>query len=185
MPATAEVIGRYGRIADGFDRRLRGVTHDQWTSATPCDQWTARDLVAHVVRVHQQVGANVGGPSPSVNADADLVAQWVQARAVIASALADERAEQIIGGMFGEQSFESLVSRLLCADTLVHTWDLARATGQDERLDDDACARALSFLEAIGDGLRRPGGFGASIDPPGDADIGSKLLCFCGRDPSR
>ena len=35
-------------------------------------------------------------------------------------------------GMFGEQTFESLVGRLVCSDTLIHTWDLARATGQVE-----------------------------------------------------
>ena len=69
------------------------------------------------------------------------------------------------GGMFGEQTFESLVCRLLCADTLLHTWDLARATGQDDRLDPAAVAAALEFLGPLDEAIRRPGGFAAKIEP--------------------
>jgi hypothetical protein len=64
-----------------------------------------------------------------------------------------------IGGMFGEQSFESVVGRLVCTDLLVHTWDLARATDHDEQLDPGAITTSREFLAAIDDGIRSPGGF--------------------------
>jgi uncharacterized protein (TIGR03086 family) len=76
---------------------------------------------------------------------------------------------------------ESLVGRLLCADTLVHTWDLARATHQEERLDASAVVEAMEFLSPIDDAIRRPGGFGPKIAPKPDADEQTKLLNFCGR----
>jgi uncharacterized protein (TIGR03086 family) len=83
--------------------------------------------------------------------------------------------------MFGEQTFESLVGRLLCTDTLVHSWDLARATGQDEQLDPAAVAASAELLTPIDEAIRRPGGFAPKIDPPGDADEQTQFLCFCGR----
>jgi uncharacterized protein (TIGR03086 family) len=83
--------------------------------------------------------------------------------------------------MFAEQSFESLLGRLLCADTLVHTWDLARATGQDESLDEAAATRALEFLLPIDDSIRRPGGFGQRLEAPPTVDAQTQLLAFTGR----
>ena len=80
-----------------------------------------------------------------------------------------ELSSKTISGTFGEQPFESLVSRLLCADTLFHTWDLARATGQDEQLDAKAVQKAMEFLEPLDDAIRRPGGFAPKIVPPSDA----------------
>ena len=32
-----------------FDRRVRSVAGDQWTWATPCSEWSVRDVVNHVV----------------------------------------------------------------------------------------------------------------------------------------
>ena len=174
---------RYGSVAGGFRRRLDGVLPDGWSSPTPCTDWTVRDLVAHVLGVHRRVVATVEGHEPvGVDPEGDLAAQWRDASQAVIEAVADDiRAATTVGGMFGEQSFESLVSRLLCADTLLHTWDLARATGQDELLDPDAVAKALLFLTPIDDALRRPGGFAAAIDPPQGADEQTRLLNFCGR----
>jgi uncharacterized protein (TIGR03086 family) len=93
----------------------------------------------------------------------------------------ETKANTTVGGMFGEQPFESLVARLLCSDTLIHTWDLARATGQDERLDPGAVARSEAFLAPIDEAIRRPGGFAPKIEPPADADEQTRFLNFCGR----
>ena len=83
--------------------------------------------------------------------------------------------------MFGEQSLASLVGRLVCTDLLVHTWDLARATAQDERLDGAAVSSSEAFLASMGDGIRAPGGFAEQITPPPDADDQTRFLNFCGR----
>ncbi len=178
-----EVQDRYRSVSAGFRSRLDGVGPEAWASPTPCTDWTVKDLVAHVVGVHRRVVATLDGHEPvDVDQDGDLPAQWREASDAVAGGLADEtRATTTVSGMFGEQTFESLVSRLLCADTLVHTWDLARATGQDETLDPDAVSKALLFLTPIDDALRRPGGFSAKIDPTQGADEQSRLLNFCGR----
>ncbi|HVX21047.1 MAG TPA: TIGR03086 family metal-binding protein [Acidimicrobiales bacterium] len=177
MTETSE---RYRRVADGFEVRLAGVSPDRWEAPTPCTDWTVAQLVGHVVDTHERVlGAIEVVPAAAGD---DVAARWAAARRAVAEGLDDPaRAGRVVGGMFGEQPFETLVGRLLCADTLLHTWDLARATGQDEQLDGDAAAKALAFLEPIDDAIRRPGGFGPKLPCPAGADVQTALLSFGGR----
>jgi uncharacterized protein (TIGR03086 family) len=179
----SEASERYAAIADGFTVRVGGIAPDGWAAPTPCSEWTVRDLVAHVVGTHRRVIATLDGVEPiAVDPDADLPGEWRAATAAVTDALNDEsRASKIVSGIFGEQPFESLVGRLVCTDTLVHTWDLARATGQDERLDSGFAARSMEFLGPIDEAIRRPGGFAAKIVSSPDADEQTKLLNFCGR----
>ena len=179
----SEVADRYGRVADGFGARLSGVVPEQWDHPTSCTGWNVRDLVLHVITTHRRVVATLDGVEvPDIDPDDDLGARWADATAAVRTALADnDRANHTVTGMFGEQSFESMVGRLLCADTLFHTWDLARATGQDERLDEPAVGKALEFLTPMDEAIRRPGGFAAKIDSPDGADDQTRLLHFGGR----
>lgn len=185
-----EVQDRYDRIAEGFAQRLTQLNEQGYDSASPCEGWSAFEVASHVIATHRrmrgmldqlddpdQVRANVPDP---VKGD-DLDALFAEARSSIQSAIEDPAlSQQVMGGMFGEQSFESLVGRMLCCDTLLHTWDLARSIGADERLDPDAVVAGHRMLEGLGDAIRRPGGFGPAIDEPSD-DPQTAFLRFAGR----
>lgn len=179
----SEVSDRYAVVADGFTARVVGITSDRWSTMSPCTQWTVGDLVGQVISTHRRVMANLEGtefvePDPGT----DPVEVWQGARDDLAAALADDRrAGHMMGGMFGDQPLESLVGRLVCSDTLIHTWDLARATGQDERLDGEAVAKAMAALAPLDESIRRPGGFGPKIEPRPGADAQTVFLNFCGR----
>ncbi len=179
----SEVSERYRSIANGFTTRLEAVPDERWSASSPCPDWTARDVAAHVIGTHRRVLATLDGTEPAeVDLGGDLPRQWRAASDEILEALSDEtRASTLVSGMFSEQPFEALVGRLVCADTLIHTWDLARATGQDERLDPVAVAKAMEFLGPIDDAIRRPGGFGPKIVPAPGADEQTTLLNFSGR----
>jgi uncharacterized protein (TIGR03086 family) len=85
-------------------------------------------------------------------------------------------------GRGGEVPVEmALLPRL--SDLVLHTWDLARATGGDERIDADSAAIVLEFLNPNDEILRSTGTFGPKVDPPPRADAAVKLLCFSGRRP--
>ena len=58
----------------------------------------------------------------------------------------------------------------------MHTWDLARATGQDDRLDPQTCADLLAGMEPIEELLRSSGQYGAAGAGAGDADVQTRLL---------
>jgi uncharacterized protein (TIGR03086 family) len=179
----SETSDRYARVADGFEAKMRAVPGEKWSSSSPCDEWTARDVALHVINTHRRVRAALGDVSADeVGSDADVTAAWAAATEAVRAALKEPSlASKTVGGMFGEQPFESLVGRLLCADTLIHTWDLARATRQDCALDPDAAEKALEFLTPIDDAIRRPGGFAPKLTPPDGADAQMKLLAFAGR----
>jgi uncharacterized protein (TIGR03086 family) len=182
----SETADRYQRVAQGFADRVSGIGPDQWDAPTPCPDWRVRDLVGHVVSTHRRVLASAEGTeAQEADVNGDLPAQWKEATAAIAAALDDpaRAGATIKSGPFGEQPFEQLVGRLLCADTLTHTWDLARATGQDETLDADAVAKAHEFLTPLDENIRRPGGFAPKVEPAPGADAQTAFLNFAGRQP--
>jgi hypothetical protein len=70
----------------------------------------------------------------------------------------------------------------LTADHLIHSWDLAAATGQSRELDPDVVAGVAAWFadrEAL---YREAGAIGPRIDAPGDAQ--SQLLAAFGRSAS-
>jgi len=67
-----DVHESYRLVSSGFDSAVRAVAPDQWGAQSPCEQWTARDLVAHVVENHRGVIASVrGGESQPLGAGED------------------------------------------------------------------------------------------------------------------
>src|SRR5215831_4817429 len=158
----SEHAERYRRVAAGFSARVDGIGTDQWDAPTPCPAWTVRDLVGHVVSVHRAIlgGRDVAPPPPPAD-DADLAAAWHRATADVSAALADPvGATAPVGGRFAPMPFEQLVGMLGCFDTIVHTWDLARATGQDERLDPAAVTFSFDALRPNDDAIRGDGAYG-------------------------
>ena len=61
----------------------------------------------------------------------------------------------------GELPLDRAIDQFYTADVFMHTWDLARATGQDDRLDPDFCAELLAGMEPIEERLRSSGQYGA------------------------
>jgi hypothetical protein len=66
-------------------------------------------------------------------------------------------------------------------DTHIHTWDLARAVGGDERLDPGVVRLAWEMLQPMDARIRQPGVFGPKLDPPAGADEPTRLLYILGR----
>lgn len=179
----SEISQRYGRLSDAFAAKVAAVSPQMWSQPTPCEGWTARDLVGHVVQTQGMFLGFIGeqlGDVPSV--DDDPVAAWNAARAVLQAKLDDpSTATKEFDGVTGRSTFEAAVDRFLNFDLVVHGWDLARATGQDERIDPEDVERIRRQAEGFGDMMRGPQAFGAELDAPADADDQTKLLAFLGR----
>ncbi len=75
------------------------------------------------------------------------------------------------------------MDRFLGIDLLVHGWDIARATGQDETLPDAEVARVYADVVELGDSLRAEGVCGPAVEVPADAPAQDRLLAFLGRTP--
>jgi uncharacterized protein (TIGR03086 family) len=69
-------------------------------------------------------------------------------------------------------------------DTLVHGWDLARATGQALTIDPTLASAVLEFCRsAITDDIRQRGAFGPIVPVADDGSPCDQLVGFLGRQP--
>ncbi|MDQ3906383.1 MAG: TIGR03086 family metal-binding protein, partial [Actinomycetota bacterium] len=68
-------------------------------------------------------------------------------------------------------------------DLTVHAWDLARAIGVDEKLDEELVSDVLAFIEPQVDQLAGSGLFAPPVEVADDADAQTKLLALVGRRP--
>ena len=176
-----EVRDRYRLVSNGFDAAVRAVT--QWDAQSPCEQWTARDVVAHVVEGHRGVIAGVrGGESEPLGADEDPRQAWEKASRAIDEITGDAEAlAKELDGPTGRMPAGQIIGRFVTMDLLVHTWDLARAVGADERLDEDSVSRAYEALKPMDAMIRQPNVFGPKLEPPLGADLQTEFLYFLGR----
>ena len=174
-------------VAGVFTDRVRGVPPGAWDSPAPCEGWVARDVVRHLVGWFPgflKAGAGVELPSgPTV--DEDPVAAWQVHSDGVQALLEDpETANKVLSNPhIGEVPLDQAVSRFYTADVFMHTWDLSRATGQDERLDPDRCAMMLERMLPMDELLRSSGQYGPRVEVPEDSDAQTRLLAFIGRHP--
>lgn len=179
----ASVQDTYRQVSAGFDTAVRAVTPDKWQAQSPCEQWTARDVVAHIVAGHRGVIAGITGGQPSpLAAGDDPALAWSEASRALDEITGDPQSLATeVDGPAGKMPAGELISRFVAMDLLVHTWDLARAAGADERLDEDSVRRAFEVLKPMDGMIRRPGVFGPRLDPPPGADVQTEFLYFLGR----
>jgi uncharacterized protein (TIGR03086 family) len=181
----SQISERYQRLGDAFAAKIEAVPDDRWDSQTPCDEWKARDLVGHVVSTQGMFLGFIGKELKDVPApEDDPLGAWNAARVQVQAILDDpQQAKTEFQGFSGKSTFEAAADKFLCTDLVVHGWDLARATGLDERIESEDVQRARSYMESMGDALRSPGAFGAQVEPPSGADDQQKMLAFLGRTP--
>ncbi|MEW2051436.1 TIGR03086 family metal-binding protein [Streptomyces sp. NPDC005476] len=158
-----------------------------WDNPAPCEGWVARDVVCHLVEWFPdflRAGAGVELPKgPSV--DDDPVAAWTVHSDGVQALLDDPATAQrmLSNQHIGELPLDQEVDRFYTADVFMHTWDLARATDQEELLDPGRCARLLGGMLPLDDVLRQSGQYGPRVEVPESADEQTRLLAFIGRKP--
>jgi uncharacterized protein (TIGR03086 family) len=179
-----EILERYERITSQFTDRVGGVPAGAWDNPSPCEGWTARDVVRHLTEWIPGFFGAQGVAFPAVpSVEDDPVAAWDTVQRTVAKALADPAlAAKAVETPFSTQSLADTVDMIVTGDVFTHTWDLARATGQDETLDPDQLQRMIVGMgEMPEEALRADGMFGPAIDVPADADDQSKFLAYVGR----
>ena len=183
--AMTEISERYRALAAELTRRIEAVPDGRWDDPSPCAGWTAKDVLRHVVTTH---GAMPGYAGLSLrlagNADTDPAGAWIEARDQMQALLDDPaRADTEYDGYFGRTTLAATVDRFLGLDLLIHGWDIARATGQDEAMPADQVHRVYTDALGLGDNLRMDGICGPAVPVPGDAPEQDRLLSLLGRTP--
>ena len=177
---------RFRTHAATFTERVRSVPEGAWSNPAPPEGWDARDVVRHLVDWIRGFWSTYPGialpPGPPV--DDDPLGAWLALRDGLQAMLDNpEVAAREIDTPMGRMSVESALDMICTSDVFLHTWDLARATGQDETLDPDEVHRLLEGMEPMDDVLRASGHYGVRVEVPADADEQTRLIAFIGRRP--
>ena len=185
MALSERPAERHRQVGGLFTERVLG-TRD-WDAPSPVAGWAARDVVRHLTEWFPSflaAGAGIDLPKgPSV--DDDPVGAW-QAHADAVQALLNDPGtadRKLTNPHIGSLPLDAAIDQFYTSDVFMHTWDLARATGQDDRMDPDFAAMLLSGMEPMEEIIRSSGQYGPRVEVPADADVQARLLGFIGRDP--
>lgn len=180
------------RAVEQFGRKMRGIKDDQWSLPTPNTEWDVRALVRHLVyenlwtvplmngKTIEEVGDQFEG---DILGD-DPKAAWEEASRSALEAVNDEAMTRTVHLSFGDVQGEFYAWQLL-NDHVMHAWDLARATGQEERLDPELVAICADWFSQFEEEYRKAGLIAPRPELPPDADDQTKFLAMTGRDATR
>ncbi|MFE3250515.1 TIGR03086 family metal-binding protein [Streptomyces sp. NPDC059209] len=165
---------------------LRGVRDDQLTLPTPCAEYDVHGLLDHLFQVitNFQVLAGKGdsdfGSPPERLAD-DRCERFAAEIDGLIEAWAAPGAEDGVTGAMNMPA--RTVGAMALGDLTVHSWDLARATGQPYE-PDAAVVRMLGVeFAALAPTARSMNVFGEPFPVDGDVTPFESLLAETGRDP--
>jgi len=169
-----------------FDSQVRATAADAWAAPSPCEGWTAADVVVHVTGNTRlfigTVGDDVSTDTPQQPAEEDLVGGWEQARSVTDKFLrncSDSRLEAVV--VVGREMTVAFVMEAFLRDIVIHTWDLARATGADETLPAHLVTATFSALSSLPLKIRQRGYYADPLPTPPNATDQDRLLALSGR----
>ncbi len=179
------------RVVDETTTIVDEIAPDELGKATPCAEWTVRDLLNHIVSgstmfaisaeqgsvPDDQLGQLLGGD----NLGDDYKAAWHASSERAMSVFSQPGVlERMVKLPFGEMP-AGVALNIAIFDVCTHAVDLAVATGQSVG-DTDLLETALEYgRQMVGPELRQPGIFDAEQPAPAGASPADRLLAFAGR----
>src|SRR5271165_4347277 len=161
----ADGVGeRHLAVCRRFGESVRAAI-GKWERASPCDAWDARGVLEHVIGFHDVLLLRPLGLEP----DRRLFERVVDI-------------PELQGNPAVRRDARAMMPNLT-RDVLVHTWDLARAVGADDRLDAGWCEQFYAALPSDLQALSPAGMFDAPVAVADHSDVQSKLLARLGRNP--
>jgi uncharacterized protein (TIGR03086 family) len=162
---------------------VEAIGHDQLGWPTPCSEWTVQHLIDHLVGgADYLLAAATGVEAAGPGAPGTKYRTCVD-RVLTALELPGAMERVCVSPLGFEWSVADAVAGTFM-DVLIHTWDLARATGQGERLDTtlvEACT--AMFLPEMPRRGREAGIVGPEVVLGEGAPAQDRLLAAMGRTP--
>jgi uncharacterized protein (TIGR03086 family) len=185
--ATPDSVALFERATRHADAIMARVAAGQLVDPTPCSEWTVQDLIDHMVGGPDYLVSAVAGSPPMPRAGASVNEYRAGVKQALTGLHAPGALDRTCPSPLG---FKWTVGQAVAGtfmDQLIHTWDLATATGQDATLDPDlvdACTTMLAtFLAGMPEIGRTNGLVGPAVTVPTDAAPQHKLLAMMGRQP--
>jgi uncharacterized protein (TIGR03086 family) len=176
---------QYTDLAQRLAAVADAVEPARWDDPSPCDGWSAADVISHVVETQRDflAGHDVDlDAAPDVHNDPAKA--WREHAGQVGGLLArPEIAEQTFDGFFGPTTVGEAMALFYGFDMIVHRWDVARATGVGTTFSPHELNQVETSVDGFGDHLYAEGICGAAVDIDPDASREDRLLARMGRDP--
>jgi uncharacterized protein (TIGR03086 family) len=185
-----DIWGFTHRAHEDTGKIIATLGEGDWGRPTPCTEWTAGEVVRHLVDNNKRYAALAAerDRTPVPPLDARLPEAFLDSSAEFLKAFdAEARKKTLDFGIFGSLP-GGYAMGVLFVDVLVHGWDLDTAMGREHHWDDELVTVALSIASKYPNAapVRGPGGaFAEAVAPVGDAAPGDRLVALLGRDPRR
>ncbi len=179
------------RAVDAARTMIGAVQPGEMAASTTCESWDVRALINHMIGVCLSFTRALQGAPPGVDSGSSDLAgdDPAAAYARAAEALMQEwRApgalDKTLVMRFGELP-AAQGARIMGADQLIHTWDLAKSLGRPYTMDEDLASATLEMMRQFDNpDLRGPGrAFAAAVECPDDAPVQDRLIALSGRQP--
>lgn len=184
---NSDVLGSYVRLAGAFGSVVDRVPASAWDAPSPCEGWSARDVLDHVVQSQRGFLAE-RGIDATTPADLDADRSTDPSGAWRAH---DERMRELLAdptvagteydGVFGRTTVGQSIVAFHGFDMVVHRWDIAVAAGLDERLTDDELGMLERSADGFGDHLYDDGVCKPALTVPDSAGRQERVLARLGR----
>jgi len=183
----SENLRNFTKAIFGVDAVVTRVPDDAWDNPSPCEGWTARDVLGHHVGVlagiaHMAAGQDMIAPTTPEDLS-DPQGLWAEARDSVLETLDQPGSLQHHGKYwFGPMTIDQLLG-ITVWDPLAHAWDIGKSTGVDAVLAEDVVAASAATIGAMRDGLAKRQLVGAEVSVAEGASAVDRFLGLIGRDP--
>lgn len=158
-----------------------GITPDQLDDPTPCEKFSVRGVLEHMIGGAAMFTAAYRGELPREPDTADVLGSFGPTLATLADAMHSPGAlDRTIPAPFGEVPGAAF-ARYVVLDGLLHGWDLAVATGQRYEPPEPLVAEADAYAHDIVDRLRDGETFAAALAPEPSSTPMERLAAYSGR----
>lgn len=176
MPETQTV---WLHRSEPFTRVVRAVT--DWDAPSPCEGWTARDVLNHVMDTQRDFLAQRGHPVAEPPGD-DPAARWQAHQDAVMNLLADPAvAGEQFEGFFGPTTVGAVLTGFYGFDLIPHRWDIARSQGADEPFTSEEIVEIEASMDGWGEHAYGQGIFEGPLEVPANASDQTRALAMMGR----
>lgn len=168
----------WDRHTEPLTRVIEDVT--DWDAASPCEGWTAADVLDHLMDTHRDFVSRHGREIPLVSGSP--AEQWQHHAAAMDALVRDEEfTDTTMQTPFGDSTVGQVLLDFYGMDLIVHRWDLATSQGADHRLSEDELAEVDAAVDGYGEAAYGPGIFKDPVPVPEGADRQARVLARTGR----
>ncbi len=189
---TAPVDQIFDRGLDAFGAVVARLQPDEWDRPTPCEGWTALDVLGHlatsidfgisILEGEQPTWPEADRPADLV--DGDPVAYWRPIADRARAALDGADLDLVMDTPMGKRTVADRLA-FPAIDLYVHAWDIGRAAGITVEIPDDVIELAHHHIDPFPvEMVRGPkGSFGPEVAAPADASATEAFIAWTGREP--